>query len=79
MDFIESLPKSEGQDTILVVVDIYSKYAPFIALAHSFTAPQIVRVFMTTVYKLYGVPKSIVSDKDKVFLSNFWRELFKNL
>lgn len=79
MDFIESLPKSEGQDTIIVVIDRYSKYAQFIALAHPFIASQIAGVFMDTIYKLHGLSKSIVSDRDKVFLSNFWRELFKNL
>lgn len=71
LDFIEGLPKSEGQDTIIIMVDRYNKYAHFIALSHSFTASQVARVFIDTMYKLHGLPKSIVTDIDKFFLSNF--------
>jgi hypothetical protein len=39
MDFIEKLPKSEGYDTIMVVVDCFSKYAHFMPLKHPFSAP----------------------------------------
>ncbi|XP_060210958.1 uncharacterized protein LOC132637972 [Lycium barbarum] len=73
------LPKPEGKDTIMVIVDRYSKYAYFLSISHPFTAAQVARVFMDQVYKLHGLPKSIVSDRDKVFLSYFWKELFKQL
>jgi hypothetical protein len=42
IDFIEGLPKSEGKDTILVVVDKLTKYAHFIALSHPFTTKTVV-------------------------------------
>lgn len=71
MDFVESLPKSEVTDTILVVIDRYNKYAHFISLSHPFTASQVARAFLDNIYKLYGLPKSIVTDRDKVFLRNF--------
>jgi hypothetical protein len=76
MDFIEGLPLSENCDTILVVVDRYTKYAHFLALKHPFTAKGVARLVMDNVVKLHGCPRTIVSDRDKVFLSMFWTELF---
>jgi galactose-1-phosphate uridylyltransferase len=67
MDFVEGLPKSEGREVIFVVVDRFSKYAHFIAIPHPYTASSVVRVFIDNVYKLHGLPVTIVSDKDAVF------------
>lgn len=79
MDFIEGLPKSEGYDTILVVVDRFSKYAHFLPLKHPFSAAVVAQVFLDNVVKLHGVPKTLVSDRDKVFTSQFWKALFQTL
>jgi hypothetical protein len=77
MDFVEGLPKSSRFDTNLMVVDKYTKYGHFIPLAHPFTATQIAQAFMENVCKLHGLPEGIISDRDKVFTSAFWRDLFK--
>ncbi|KAL2243479.1 UNVERIFIED_CONTAM: Retrovirus-related Pol polyprotein from transposon 17.6, partial [Sesamum indicum] len=76
MDFIEGLPKSDGKKIIFVIVDRLTKYSYFIALKHPYTTTSIARIFFNHIYKLHGLPVSIVTDRDKVFTSQFWKELF---
>jgi hypothetical protein len=68
MDFIEDLPKSNGHDTILVVVDKLTKYAHFIPLSHPFTTRTIVQLFIDNVFKLHGLPLVIITDRDMIFI-----------
>ncbi|KAH9753791.1 Endonuclease [Citrus sinensis] len=79
MDFITSLPKSEGCGSIMVIVDRYSKYATFIAAPVDCKADEAARLFVKHIVKLWGVPKSIVSDRDPRFTGRFWMEHFKML
>jgi hypothetical protein len=77
MDFITSLPKLGNKSVIMVVVDCLSKYAHFCALQHPFTTSIVAQIFMDQVFKLHGMPHSIVSDRDPTFTSSFWQEIFK--
>ena len=77
MDFIEGLPKSNGYNVILVVVDRLTKYAHFIPMKHPYTASTIAQAFLDNVVKLHGLPNSIISDRDTVFVSHFSTQLFK--
>lgn len=79
MDFVEQLPKSNGEDAILVVICRFTKYAYFLSLQHLFSAKTVAKLFLESITKLHGVPQSIVSDKDKIFTSLFWKNLFKML
>jgi hypothetical protein len=77
MDFIDGLPKSRGYNCILVVVDKFSKYAHFIPLSHPYTASKVAELFVDNVYRLHGMPKSLVSDRDPIFTSIFWQSVFR--
>lgn len=77
MDFIMGLPCSKGYDAIFVVVDRLSKYVHFILLKHPYSAKSLAVVFIKEVVHLHGLPKSIISDRDPIFVSLFWKELFK--
>ncbi|KAL4568635.1 hypothetical protein LXL04_024250 [Taraxacum kok-saghyz] len=77
MDFIEGLPRSNGWDTIWVVVDRLTKYAHFILLRHPFTATTLANTFLKEIVRLHVMPKSIISDRDRIFTGNTWQELFK--
>ncbi len=77
MDFIDGLQNSRGKTTIFVVVDRLSKYVHFIAISHPYMAVSIAQVFFKNSFKLHGMPKSIVCDRDPAFTSHFWIELFR--
>ncbi|XP_058757342.1 uncharacterized protein LOC131630580 [Vicia villosa] len=77
MDFITHLPKSFGHSVIWVICDRLSKFAHFVALPSKFSAIDLARRFSVEICRLHGIPKTIVSDKDPIFLSTFWKELFR--
>lgn len=77
MDFINHLPPTHGKSVIRVVINRLSKYAHFVALPVQFSAVTLALIFIIEIYRLHGTPKTIVSDRDIVFVSQFWKELFQ--
>jgi len=76
MDFIIGPPAYHGNACIFVVVDRFSKGLHLGMLPINHTAHTIFVLFMEMVGKLHGMPRSIVSDRDPLFINKFWRELF---
>lgn len=77
MDFIEGLPPSNGKQIIWVIVDRLGKYAHFIPLSHPYTAVSLAQCFLDNIFKLCGMPNSITSERDPIFIRQFWNEFLK--
>lgn len=76
LDFITVLPTVRGHSVIIVVVDRLSKYCHLGSLPATYSAASVAEYFVKQIIRLHGVPKKIVSDRDKIFLSRFWQEVF---
>lgn len=76
MDFVEGLPTSGSANSIMVVVDKFTRFAHFIPLHHPFTAAKVAAAYLNNVFKLHSLPKIMVSDRDPIFTSRFWKEFF---
>ena len=81
LDFIIKLPESKklirktSFDSILVVTDRLTKYDYFIPYRESFSAENLAYVFNKHIIGNHGIPKRIISDRDKLFTSRFWKSL----
>ncbi|PNX89643.1 hypothetical protein L195_g045765 [Trifolium pratense] len=76
LDFITGLPKSHNYTAILVVVDRFSKGIHLAPLHPNYTTHIVASIFFDTTCKLHGVPCGLVSERDPLFISKFWKELF---
>ena len=79
MDFIAKLPISDGYDSIWVVVDRLTKMAHFIPCKESINAKDLANLFIQNIFKLHGLPSSIISDRGVLFTSKFWKHLLSKL
>jgi len=74
MDFITDLPKSEGYDTILVVIDRLTKMSHFIPCSKDLDARQFANLCMKEIVRLHGLPQDIITDRGTLFTSDLWKE-----
>ena len=79
MDFVEGLPKAGGFNSIMVVVDRLSKIGHFVPLKHPFIAKQMAEVFIKRVVSKHRIPELLITNRDKIILSNFWKALFTGM
>jgi hypothetical protein len=80
MDYMSGLPSTKrGNDCVLVVVDHFSKMAILVAYKKSITTEATAKIFFERVWVHFGIPQTIVSDRDSRFLSTFWSSLWSLL
>ena len=77
MDFIDGLPRSQkgGNEAIWVVVVCLTKSAHFIPVKKTRTVALLAQLYVKEIVRLHGIPSSIMSDRDPLFTSEFWRSL----
>jgi len=74
-DFITKLPLAQGYDAILVVCDCFSKMAHFIVTTEKTSAEGLAKLFRDHVWKLHGLPESIISDRGIQFAVGMMKEV----
>ncbi|GJX75633.1 putative reverse transcriptase domain-containing protein, partial [Tanacetum coccineum] len=80
MDFITKLPRTSSElDAIWVIVDRLTKSAHYLAVREDYKMERFSRLYINEIVAGYGVPVSIISDRDSHFTSRFWQSLQKAL
>ena len=82
MDFVLDMPMVDGYNGMMVCVDKFSKFTriiPVLAGEGKLAAPEVARLFFDNVVRLYGVPASVLHDRDARFTSTFWITLWSLL
>ena len=81
IDFITKLPKSKDPVTgitynlIIVIVDRFTKYIIVVLFKKTHTAEQLGHLLLDRLVRDHGVPIMIITDRDKLFTSNYWKTI----
>ena len=76
-DLITGLPESGGYNAILVVVDRFSKMIVLILMKDTLTAPQMAEHFRDHIWKRFGMPEQIISDRGTQYVAQFTKDLHR--
>jgi len=77
MDFITDLPKSEGDNEILILIDGLTKLADFLPCTKEINVGQFSELFVREIFRLHRLPQDIIIDRGSIFTSDLWKETIK--
>ncbi|QRW17568.1 Retrotransposable element Tf2 protein [Rhizoctonia solani] len=78
-DMIVDLPKDSNSDSILVIVDSFTKYVILVECSKKLKAPELADLFLQHIWKRYGMPEKTISDQGRVFNNKFLKALYQHL
>jgi transposase InsO family protein len=79
LDYLTHLHESNGFNSVLIVVDHLTRMAHFLPCTETATAEETATLFLHGVYRLHGLPRVLVTDRDPKFVSGFWQTLWRRL
>jgi hypothetical protein len=79
LDYLTHLLVSNGFDNVLIVVDHPTQKAQLLPCTESVTTQEIANLFLHGVYRLHGLPRVLVNDRDPKFVSGFSETLWRRL
>ena len=85
MDFITKLPNlidlvtNITYDSILVIVDRLSKYTYFVPCSETYDVEKLAYLVLDRLVRYYGILYVFITDRDKLFTSNFWKTLVASI
>ncbi|GAA5977503.1 hypothetical protein JCM11641_000983 [Rhodosporidiobolus odoratus] len=79
LDFVGPLPLSEGKDMMLTIMDRLTGYTRLLACRSKDGAKDVAELVFSGWFSLFGLPERLVSDRDELFTSRFWRALHERV
>ena len=76
MDFVSDFPLTQKyHDSVQVIIDKLTKSAHFLPIRMDYSMDWLAKLYVNKIFRLHGIPLSMVSDSDPRFTSRFWKEL----
>jgi hypothetical protein len=79
LDYLTHLPESKGFNCVLIVVDHLTRMAHFLPCIETVVAEETRTLFLQGIYRLHGLPRVLISDRDPKFVKGFWQTLWRRL
>ncbi|QRW24436.1 Retrotransposable element Tf2 protein [Rhizoctonia solani] len=78
-NMIVDLPKDGSSNSILVIVNSFTKYGIFVKCSKKLKAPELAELFLENVWKRHGMPEKTISNRGRIFNNKFLQALYKRL